>query len=172
LREIGIATPEPIASIEYRERGCLKESYYICRYWTPDCDLRSLLYGGDRVGFDLESLLAQLARFTLLQHDNGILHLDYNPGNILTRRNGTGFEFALVDLNRVRFGSLGTSGRIFGLVRLTTIVDYLMIIGRRYAEYSGVDSGLFCRRLERAHLRFMRRRRALTKLKSSIRHDR
>ena len=172
LRERGIETPDPVASIEYRERGCLKESYYISRYWPSDCDLLSLLYGRAPSGVDLEALLEQLARFTLLQHDNGILHLDYNPGNILTRLNGNGFEFALIDLNRVRFGSMGIDRRIFGLLRLTTIVDYLRIIGRWYAEYSGVDSEVFCRKLERAHRRFARRRRALKKLKSSSRHDR
>ena len=77
-----------MAWIEYEDAGCLRESYYVCRYWPPDIDLMEVLYRGDASGLDTDSLLAQLARFTLLQHENGVLHHDYNPGNILTRAAG------------------------------------------------------------------------------------
>ena len=171
LLELGIGTPDPVACIEYKDTGCLRDSYYICRYWPPDVDLTGLLYRADSSGQNPDSLLEQLARFTFRQHDNGVLHLDYNPGNILARSKGEGFDFALVDLNRLRFGSLGIDDRISGLVRLTSAASYLRIIGREYADNYGVDSESFCRKLESAHFRFLRRRRTMKQIKSLFRHE-
>ena len=51
-----------------------------------------------------------------------------------------------MDLNRLRFGSLGMDDRITGLVRLTSSVDRLRIIGRQYADMYGVDGGDFCQK--------------------------
>ena len=172
LLDLGIATPDPVACIEYVSAGCLRESYYICRYRPPDIDLARLLYGSGSFGGEMDALLDALARFTLHQHASGVLHLDYNPGNILARSRGEGFDFALVDLNRLRFKSLGMDERISGLVRLTKSVDYLNIIGRHYAESWGVDAGEFCRKLERAHRRFTATRRIMNRVKSSFRHER
>ena len=172
LLELGIGTPDPVARIEYEDAGCLRESYYVCRYWPTDIDLMRVLYRGDVSGLDTDSLLAQLARFTYLQHENGVLHLDYNPGNILARAAGASFEFALVDLNRLRFKPLGMNDRMSGLIRLTTSVDYLRIIGREYAGMIGEDPERFCRELESAYSRFRGRRRTLNRLKSWFRHER
>lgn len=172
LVKLGIGTPEPVASIEYEDAGFLRDSYYICRYWPSDVDLRGLLYGGESFGADMEPLLEQLAGFTLLQHDNEVFHLDYNPGNILVRSREEGFDFALVDLNRLRFKALAIDERISALVRLTTSVDHLRTIGRSYAVMHGTDSNRFCRRLERSHLRFLRRRRTMKWFKSRLRRVR
>ena len=114
-------------------------------------------------------LLEALAQFTAAQHDRGVLHLDYNPGNILVRSEGDGFEFALVDLNRLRFRRLNTGDRISGLVRLTTRDDCLNIIGQRYARLQGADPDDFCVRLEAAQRRFAARRRRVKKVLSWIR---
>ena len=168
LLEKGVRTPDPIASIEYADHGCLRRSYYICRYWHHDYDLTALLYRGACRRPDTEALLEQLARFTFWQHDRGVHHLDYNPGNILVRARGDDFDFSLVDLNRLRFGSLDMSDRISGLVRLTTVVDYLRIIGRRYAGLYGADPETFCRRLEEELRRFAARRRRVKRMSALL----
>ena len=172
LLELGIGTPDPVACIEYEDAGCLRESYYVCRYWPPDIDLMRLLYKGDSSGLNTDSLLEQLARFTLLQHDHGVLHLDYNPGNILARATGERFDFALVDLNRLRFKPLDMNDRISGLVHVTTSLDYLRILGRHYAGMIGEDSARFCRELESVHSRIRGRRRFAKRIKSLFRHER
>ena len=171
LVALGIGTPEPVACIEYEESGCLRDSYYVCRYWPPGLDLTALLYRGVSGGPEVAPLLDELARFTLRQHDKGVLHLDYNPGNILARKGEGGFEFALIDLNRLRFKRVDIDDRISGLVRLTSVLDYLRLIGRRYAERYGADPIDFCRRLEAAHARHMRRRRTVKAFKSSLRRE-
>ena len=128
-----------------------------------------VLYGGARGGPDTDALLEQLARFTYQQHQQGILHLDYNPGNILASTRRGAIDLALVDLNRLRFKQPDLDDRISGLVRLTTKASCLRTIGRRYAELQGADPESFCRRLEDAHVRFRRARRARKNVKSWLR---
>ena len=169
LVELGVGTPDPIACIEYQGSGCLRHSYYVSRYWHHDYDLTSLLYRGANHDRNTEVLLEQLVRFTVAQHDYGVLHRDYNPGNILVRSGGEKFEFALVDLNRLNFKHLEMRDRISGLVRLTTVIDYLRNIGRRYARLYGVDPDDFCRRLEDEQFRFLSRRRRMKRLVSLFR---
>lgn len=169
LAEMGVGTPDPVACIEFHESGCLRRSYYVCRYWLHDYDLTALLYRGATRGLDPKAVLDQLARFTHTQHDRGVLHCDYNPGNILVRSKGTNFDFALVDLNRLRFKQLGLNDRISGLVRITTIADYLRIIGRRYAMLYGVDPDDFCRQLEVEQHRFVIRRHRMKRMMASLR---
>ena len=166
LMTMGINTPEPIACIEYEDYGCLRQSYYICRYWPHDFDLTGLLYGRASGGQKTDILLEQLARFTFLQHQNGVLHLDYNPGNILTRVLGDTFEFSLVDLNRLRFQSMDVEARIFALVRLTTVAVHLQAIGREYARLYGADPDGFCQRLQEACSRFTASRRRMRRIRS------
>ena len=169
LARLSVGTPDPVASIEYEDHRCLRRSYYVCRHWPHDRDLTALLYRGVPSGADAQALLEALAQFTAAQHDRGVLHLDYNPGNILVRSVGDGFEFALVDLNRLRFRRLNTADRICGLTRLTTRDDCLRIIGRRYARLCGADPDDFCARLEAAQHRFTVRRRRMKKVLSRFR---
>ena len=159
LGALQLDTPEPVACIEYEKRWCLRRSYYVCRYWPHDQDLTALLYRGVPSGGDARALLEALAQFTAAQHDRGVLHLDYNPGNILARWDGDEFRFALVDLNRLRFRQLDAGDRAHGLAPLTTKDDCLRIIGRQYARLYGADPGDFCARLEAAQRRFAARRR-------------
>lgn len=169
LARLGVGTPEPVASIEYEDFRCLRRSYYVCRHWPHDRDLTALLYRGVPPGSDAQALLEALAEFTAAQHDRGVLHLDYNPGNILVRSESDGFEFALVDLNRLRFRRLDTGDRICGLTRLTTRDDCLRIIGRRYARLCGADPDDFCARLDTAQRRFAARRRRMKRVLSWLR---
>ena len=169
LARLGVGTPEPVACIEYEDYRCLRRSYYVCRYWPHDYDLTALLYRGVPSGAEARTLLEALAQFTVAQHDGGALHLDYNPGNILVRSTGTGFAFALVDLNRLRFQPLDIGDRLSGLTRLTTRDDCLNIIGQRYARLCGADPDDFCVRLEAAQRRFVTRRRRMKKVLSWFR---
>ena len=169
LLELGVSTPDPVACIEYRNRGCLRHTYYVCRFWQHDYDLTALLYRGISHGPDTRALLEQLARFTLAQHDHGVLHRDYNPGNILVRSRAGTFDFSVVDLNRLRFKLPHMNDRISGLVRLTNFPDHLRVIGGCYARLHGTDPDEFCRRLEAEHRRFVARRRRVKRTMSWFR---
>ena len=169
LLELGVCTPDPVACIEHRARGCLRHTYYVSRFWRHDYDLTALLYRGISRGSDTQTLLEQLARFTLAQHDHGVLHRDYNPGNILVRSTAGRFDFSVVDLNRIRFKRMNMNDRISGLVRLTNFVDDRRIIGCHYARLHGIDPEHFCRRLEAEQRQFEARRRRLKRTMSLFR---
>ena len=169
LLELGVCTPDPVACIEFRNRGCLRQTYYVCRFWRHDYNLTALLYRGISHGPDTRALLEQLARFTLAQHDHGVLHLDYNPGNILVSSRTGSFDLAVVDLNRLRFKPLNMQDRICGLVRLTNFLDQLRVIGGCYARLHGIDPEEFCRRLEANQRRFAARRRRVKRIMSWFR---
>ena len=161
LLELGINTPEPVACIEHHHSACLTHSYYVCRYWRQNYDLAALLYRGDSQNADTDRLLAQLAEFTNAQHNRGVRHRDYNPGNILVRATGSSYDFALVDLNRLRFRHMDAGDRIEGLVRLATQTEHLGTLGRQYATLCAINPDEFCRKLQHAHHRFtVRRQRA------------
>lgn len=158
LLELGVQTPDPIGCIEYLEFNCLRQSYYLSRYWEHNFDLGKLLYQEINIEPDSQMILGALASFTVKQHDCGIFHLDYNPGNILTRIKGDKIDFSLVDLNRIRFTQLGWKARIFGLVRLSICPDKMRIIGIHYAKKCGLNQNEFCSQLEHAHSQFWSRR--------------
>ena len=44
LLELGVQTPDPIGCIEYLEFNCVRQSYYISRFWEHNYDLGTLLY--------------------------------------------------------------------------------------------------------------------------------
>lgn len=100
LGKLGIGTPEPIAYIEERAGGLLRRSYYVCRYWEGD-----VVGGWEHKMSDSGAMLESLARFTLTLHQKGVYHKDFSQGNILYRHDKDGgFEFVLVDINRMQFG--------------------------------------------------------------------
>ena len=158
LLELGVQTPDPIGCIEYREFNCVRQGYYISRFYEHNYDLGKLLYQDINIEPDSQMILGALASFTVKQHDCGILHLDYNPGNILTRLNGDKIDFSLVDLNRIKFTQLGWKERISGLVRLSLCPGKMKVIGSYYAKNCGINQNEFCRQLEQAHSQFWNKR--------------
>lgn len=168
LMELGILTPEPIACIEHLKCQSLQDSFYVCRFWDHNFDLGSLLYQGEFSDVNTQLLLEQLSQFTAVQHNKGIFHLDYNPGNILVRVNEGHFTFALIDLNRVRITKMGIQDRIMGLVRLTLKPEIMREIGSFYAKYIGVDLNEFCTRLETEHRRFWAGRIRIERIKGFL----
>ena len=158
LLKLGISTPEPIASIENFKFLCIRESFYVCRFWYHNYNLGDFLYRGVSSGVNTQFLLENLCQFTAEQHNKGILHLDYNPWNILVRVKEDSFNFALVDLNRVRITNLRMQDRIRGLIRLALIPETISIIGSIYAKQIGVDQNAFRLRLLAEHRKFWTKR--------------
>ena len=164
LIEMGIPTPEPIACIEQLHYRCLRKSYFVCRYWHHNYDLFSILFHGVNLENTPKLLLEKLSQFTVEQHNKGILHLDYNPSNILVRLKGNTFSFALVDLNRLKFKKLGIEDRIYGLIRLTISPETMKLIGYNYAQEVGFDTEEFCLKLKERHNRFWTKRLRIEKM--------
>lgn len=96
-----VDTPEPMAYIEEYSGGGLGFSYLITQFSALKHLLRefTLAYTPE-----LDATIRPLARFTAHMHEEGILHLDFSPGNILwDKKNGT-YQFEIIDINRMDFG--------------------------------------------------------------------
>ena len=136
LLERSIDTPEPIAYIEQRHCGLLGVSYFV----SVQSPLRHTLYelGEAREG-TYEDLANALGRFTAMMHDREVLHLDYSPGNILWNKDEQGYHFAIVDINRMRFGKVNMKDGCAALRRLWGPKRFIELIARSYATARHFD---------------------------------
>jgi hypothetical protein len=131
LLERGIDTPEPIAYIEQRTCGLLGLSYFV----SVQSPLRHTLYEfSDAREGTYEEMAEALGRFTAMMHDREVLHLDYSPGNILWDKDEEGYHFAVVDINRMRFGKVGIEDGCAALCRLWGPKRFIEYTARSYAR--------------------------------------
>lgn len=100
LRRLGFDTPEPVCAVAQTSFGRLGRSYYACRYY---CDGWSEMRGVEKRS-DFDDFARALASFMHRLHSAGVLMKDFSQGNVLFRRSIGGFEFCLVDINRMDFG--------------------------------------------------------------------
>ena len=102
----GIDTPAPVAYIEERTAGIIGYTYFVSLH----SELPGRLYELGNARMDRPehiSLARDLARFAARIHEARLTHLDFSPGNVLyeTLPDGS-HRFALVDINRMRFGEV------------------------------------------------------------------
>lgn len=172
LRRLGIDTPEPVAWSEYYRHGVLRDSYLV----TLRSDFTPLSQTTPQFPApETRPVLDAFAAFVVRLHEAGVLHEDFNHGNILWQRDRAtgGYRFQLIDINRMRFlhAPLGPRTCMVNLRRLSCPAVAFLYILDRYAEQRGwnVDDtllrGIFFRLafLHRRRLkkRFRRRRIAL-----------
>ena len=136
LLERGIDTPEPIAYIEERRCGLLGLSYFI----SVQSPLGHTLYEvGDAREGTYEELAEALGLYTASMHDREVLHLDYSPGNILWDKDDEGYHFAIVDINRMRFGKVDIKDGCANLRRLWGPKRFIELTAHSYASARGFD---------------------------------
>lgn len=104
LNDKGIETPPPVSWINCYKWGLLAKSYFVSLYY-PYQTLQQVLKSNDKISDETyrTSLYRDLAAFTLKLHQANIYHRDYSVGNIMIIPDGDHFQFALVDLNRIKF---------------------------------------------------------------------
>ncbi|MDR1524872.1 MAG: hypothetical protein LBS79_06415 [Tannerella sp.] len=131
--EKGFHAAEAIAFIEINEGGLLSGSYYISLQCPGVREIREY-YSGPLAGN--EALIDAFARYSAALHDAGIYHLDYSPGNILIRDGlASGeYSFILVDVNRMKFMSVGTEKGCRNFARLFGNDDIYKRIGAVYSQ--------------------------------------
>lgn len=136
LAQKEINTPEPVAYIEQRKGGILILSYFI----SVQSPLTHLLYEmGNAEERDWQPMAAALAHFAADMHQKGVLHKDFSPGNILFERRETGYEFSIVDINRMRFGKVSLGEGCASFRRLWGPKRFIQSLCREYARLRGED---------------------------------
>lgn len=178
LRASGISTPEPISVIEYRKSFRLKESFYITAHFDHHFTMEPVLQAIATAGVNDQSpeivgqrnILKSFVKFTFDMHSAGAVHGDHNPNNTLVRKQQDGYAFAVIDLNRMRFGSPSFGKRMTDFSRLSDDQGVLKIIAETYAHYAGLSANTCYDTLRRAtqrRLRTQRWKRSLKKLRAS-----
>ena len=132
----GIGTPYPIAYAEELQGLYFKRSFYISEHLACDLTYRSLVQ--DRHYPDWENILRAFTRFTWELHEKHIEFLDHSPGNTLIRKGESGYEFFLVDLNRMNFREMDFEARMKNFSRLTPQKEMVEIMASEYARLSNM----------------------------------
>ncbi|MBX2827841.1 MAG: lipopolysaccharide kinase InaA family protein [Flavobacteriaceae bacterium] len=137
LQQLGIKTPAPVAYMERFGIG-LKESYYISEHLDYDFDFRVLNHNPKWP--NRKEILEQFAAFTFQMHEKGVNFLDHSPGNTLVKNKGNGtYDFYLIDLNRMRFETLGFKKRMYNFRRLWLSKTMINVMSPVYAELCGMS---------------------------------
>lgn len=146
LHELGISTPQPMALIEFFESGLLADSYFISEYFEYDFTIRTPLLEPLE---DREAIFTAFAAYTYDLHQKGVWHLDYSPGNILIKRTEAGYQFSIVDINRMEFKEICPIDGCENFNKLWASDEELEIIGREYARLSGLEEAVAVNAIKR-----------------------
>lgn len=103
LNSMGIQTPQPVAWIDEYSFGFLKRSIFVSTFFQYKTLQQFMFERQDQGDVYKKELLNALASFALKLHRRGILHDDFSIGNIFVIPVEGGYDFALTDLNRMRF---------------------------------------------------------------------
>ncbi len=133
----GILTPEPIAYIVYQNLYGVTDSYFISLQLDFDFEFRALWHDWPD---DIEEILKAFTQFTFDFQQKGILFKDHSQGNTLIKRRPIGgYDFYLVDLNRINFRKLNRKEGILNFSRLALKGKYLDIVAKEYARLTNDD---------------------------------
>lgn len=137
LERKGIGTPVVIALIEQRnDIGLLGYTYLL----TVQCDYGHTLYEvGDAKPGTYEKLAKALAHFAAMMHTRGVLHKDFTPGNVLWKQDDEGFHFMIVDINRMKFGTISAKEGLYNLRKFWGPKEFIRILISEYALLRNYD---------------------------------
>ncbi len=135
LLSAGIGTPYPVAFAEEKTALLFKRSYYVSEHLECDLTYRTLVQDPEYPQW--EEILRAFTRFSYSLHEKQVEFLDHSPGNTLIQIDKKGFEFFLVDLNRMNFRELDFDARMKNLSRLTPKKEMVEIMAEEYAKLYG-----------------------------------
>lgn len=141
LLQLGIGTAKPVAYIEVSEKGLFQTGYFISEY----LDYPLLESIGAYEESTRDAVLKDFARFTVGLHQKGVVHKDYNLGNIFffTEDGNAHYQFALIDINRMRFRRPGRGGCRNNLAVMGLPLPCLTLVAEEYAKIRGWNTALF-----------------------------
>lgn len=156
LIKLGIRTPKPVAFIENKKAGMLRESYFVAQYYAYHFTMYEVIRDfKNTADTQKHNIIKAFTLFTFRMHEKGILHLDHNAGNTLIKEKDGQYEFYIIDINRMSFKNLSEKERLNNFVRLTDDLLVMQIIADTYAECIGMNKQQ-CRdtlsRLKRHHM--------------------
>ena len=138
LQHRGFSTPEPYGYVETRVNGMIDYCYFICDVDNSHPISEQL---NDPEVFN-HALAADYARFVAQLHQQGIIDIDLNSGNVLYQPQADGsYTFSLIDINRMDFytGYPPLAECMENLTRFTGRMDVFEYVAREYVKARGMD---------------------------------
>ncbi len=132
-------TPKVVARIEYFQ-PLLTKSYLICYKCEADFNMQAPLFKDHP---EKQIIFIKFAEFIYQLHQNNILHQDLSPGNILIKKNQLGYEFKIIDINRMNFKILNLQQRAKNFNKLWADDIDLGVILKAYAKLAKFDEVSF-----------------------------
>ncbi len=134
LQERGIQTADPVAYIEHSKFGFFHTGWFISTYLPYD-NVRqtfdSIKDADERRRFALA-----FVEFTKQLFKKNVINKDFNHGNILTYKEGGGYRFALIDINRLKLGWHSTYDETKALTQLLLRPNETKAVLSLYARLS------------------------------------
>ncbi len=144
LNSEGFGSPEPVAFAEQKSAGMwFGKSYYVSLLSSLPHTFLDVAHGRVTDKEVVEKYLEAVGHFTGRFHNAGMLHKDYNDGNLLLGIDQEGkAQVELIDLNRIRFHhvSLEEGCRNF-TERINATPEQWQVMARCYARERGTDAG-------------------------------
>ncbi|MFQ6083030.1 MAG: lipopolysaccharide kinase InaA family protein [Candidatus Aminicenantia bacterium] len=132
LLELEIPTSFPVAFLEKRDLGFLKEGFFITEELNDVQEIRHL-FRSSNFSHRMKQLISSLANYIIVCHKRGVLHLDLSDGNLLVSEEDGNFKFYLIDVNRIKFKrNIRLLSRIKNLIRLGIPPAYQKFFLKKY----------------------------------------
>lgn len=137
LLKLNINTPKPIGYIEFNSLFLFAQSFYVSDFFDYDFEIRAVFK--DKNFEDRENILKEFIEFTYDLHNKGVYHVDYSPGNILIKKLENGYEFCIIDVNRMKFIDFNLDLRMKSMSKLTLDIDNNKLLIEYYSKLLKVD---------------------------------
>lgn len=175
LEAAGIGTPHAYGYVERRDHGLLRECYLLTDI-DHGTDLAHFLPVHGTEPYDT-AVAEAFGAFVARLHRAGIVHHDLNSTNVRchVRADGQGYDFSLIDINRMAFCDTATqplslSVRLENLTRFTGRQDITAAVAHAYALASGEEADTFVALATRQKARHDRRWRLRKRLTHPFRN--
>ena len=131
LLNLNIPTPKPVAYIVCKQHGLITDTYLITEY----CPYKRNFYEFRQHGIiGYEHIIKQLAALAAHMHNNGLIHKDFSPGNLLFEEENGHVALSVIDINRMstrKQVSLKQGCKNFE--RLWGNCDFFLYLAKEYA---------------------------------------
>ncbi len=148
LRERGFDSPEPIAFVKYPKGWTHTTTYFVCLHSNYRFSLSGIM---DFPEEERREVTRSFARFAARLHEDGFLHRDFSPDNILFDTVNDRYRFTLIDTNSMRIGrpvSIEKGCANFAL--LTGDDEFFQLLAQEYALARKADAGVCLQLIQKA----------------------
>jgi serine/threonine protein kinase len=136
--KIGEFAPQARGYVEFKKFGLLYDSYFISKQFDYDFTIREVLTNSNFK--DRDVIFCEFAAFAFKLHEKNIFHKDFSPGNILIKNTGDGYNFKIVDINRMVFKEFTLQDRLKNFSQLWAKDSDLKMIISCYAKLINIHN--------------------------------